>query len=145
MRSALFNGVIAHVRGPFLSSGNWWENNRWWREEWDIQTFDGNLYRIFRAAEEVGETVGRDCPVRAALAPPKTPASDIGQPHSPAGAGLREPEEPQNLRQVLECGVGQAGSVPLPLFLETTERAESLPPSSPVSVPLQYFVEGIYD
>jgi protein ImuB len=68
MRSAVFNGVIADIRGPFLSSGNWWENNRWWREEWDIQTADGNLYRIFRAAEEVGETVGRDCATRVALA-----------------------------------------------------------------------------
>jgi protein ImuB len=67
MRSPVFNGVIADVRGPFFSSGNWWENNRWWREEWDIQTADGNLYRIFRAAEEVGETVGRvSCPVRVA-------------------------------------------------------------------------------
>src|SRR5262249_25390140 len=63
MRSALFNGVIADVRGPFFSSGNWWENNRWWREEWDIQTSDGTLYRIFRPAED-GETVGRSCPVR---------------------------------------------------------------------------------
>jgi hypothetical protein len=64
MRSAIFNGIIADIRGPFFSSGNWWENNRWYREEWDIQTANGNLYRIFRAAEEVGETVGRVCPVR---------------------------------------------------------------------------------
>jgi protein ImuB len=119
MRSAVFNGVIVDVRGPFLSSGNWWENNRWWREEWDIQTSDGNLYRIFRAAEEVGETVGRDCavrvaPARTALAPPTTldsnerassPQSGTGlPPHSPADAGNRERDERQKIRQLLECG-----------------------------------------
>lgn len=52
VRSAVFNGVISDARGPFFSSGDWWENNRWWREEWDIQTADGSLYRIFHSAEE---------------------------------------------------------------------------------------------
>jgi len=55
MRSAVFSGVIADIRGPFLSSGNWWENNRWWREEWDVQTSNGDLYRIFRRATEVDD------------------------------------------------------------------------------------------
>ena len=27
-------------------SGNWWEQ-LWAREEWDVQTTDGRLYRIF--------------------------------------------------------------------------------------------------
>src|SRR5205085_7230566 len=97
MRSAIFNGVIADARGPFFSSGNWWESNRWWREEWDIQTADGNLYRIFRSA---GETDDHDTSVQ----------SGIGLPHSKT---LREIEEPQNLRQVLEC------DSPMPLLLET--------------------------
>jgi protein ImuB len=143
MRSTLFNGVIADVRGPFLSSGNWWENNRWEREEWDIQTSDGTLYRIFRAAKEVGETVGRacsmrgaPCSVRIALAPPTIPTLDSnkhnspaqsgrGQPHSPASAGFREIPGVQNLRQVLECGC------PLPLSLEADKRAQYLESSQP--------------
>jgi len=181
IRSAVFNGVIADIRGPFLSSGNWWENNRWEREEWDIQAADGTLYRIFRAAKEVGETVGRacsmrgaPCSVRIALAPPTIPTlesnehdpfpqSGIGLPHSKT---LREPEEPQNLRQVLECGS------PMPLSFEADKRAQHLKSSQPSlllrslmvpplpkgegwgegeeRVPLyrhgfEFFVEGVYD
>jgi nucleotidyltransferase/DNA polymerase involved in DNA repair len=48
--SSVFSGVIADLRGPFLSSGNWWEESRWAREEWDVQTLEGGLYRIFRCA-----------------------------------------------------------------------------------------------
>ncbi len=129
MRSAVFNGAIAHTRGPFFSSGNWWENNRWWREEWDIQTSDGNLYRIFRPA---GENDGY-C---------NSPKSGRGQPHSKT---LRKTEAPQNLRQVLECGIGQTGSVPMPLLLETDGRTQSFQPSPSQPDLLQYFLEGIYD
>jgi len=138
IRSGVFNGVIADVRGPFLSSGNWWENNCWWREEWDIQTSDGNLYRIFRAAEDVGETVGRSCPVRvapvrAALAPPTIATLDSNEHDSPAQSGiglphsrtLREIEEPQQFRQGLECGS------PMPLSLEADKRAQYLESSQP--------------
>jgi protein ImuB len=46
----VFSGTIAGVRGPFLSSGDWWEESRWSREEWDVQTADGALYRIYRCA-----------------------------------------------------------------------------------------------
>jgi protein ImuB len=89
MRSTVFNGVIADVRGPFFSSGNWWENNRWWREEWDIQTADGTLYRIFRAAEEVGETVGRvSCPERAAPVRVAPRAGEAGSQVAPVRATL---------------------------------------------------------
>ena len=126
IRSAVFNGVIADVHGPFLSSGNWWENNRWWREEWDIQTADGNLYRIFRPAEEVGETVGRACSIRVTLASPTTtldsnahapsPKSGIGLPHSKT---LREPDVPHQFRQVLECGS------PMPLSTDDPQSSES--------------------
>jgi len=156
IRSAVFNGVIADVRGPFLSSGNWWENNRWWREEWDIQAADGTLYRIFRAAKEVGETVGQacsmrgaPCSVRIALAPPTIPTLDSNKHNSPAQSGC-----------------------PLPLSLEADKRAQYLESSQPDlllrsqmvpplpkgegrgegegRIPLhrygfEFFVEGIYD
>lgn len=40
------SGSILKSLGPWRSSGHWWEN--WWaREEWDIQTKDGALYRLF--------------------------------------------------------------------------------------------------
>jgi hypothetical protein len=99
MRSAVFNGIIADARGPFFNSGNWWENNRWWREEWDIEAADGSLYRIFRPAGEIDDHNS-----------------------SPKSGG------------------------PMPLSLETDERAQSfqsLPPSQPLL--LQYFIEGVYD
>jgi len=48
--SPVFNGTIVGIRGPFLSSGNWWEESRWTREEWDVQTSGGALGRIFRSA-----------------------------------------------------------------------------------------------
>jgi nucleotidyltransferase/DNA polymerase involved in DNA repair len=48
--SPLYNGPVAGVRGPFLSSGDWWEESRWAREEWDVQTADGTLFRIYRCA-----------------------------------------------------------------------------------------------
>lgn len=51
IRSRAFSGAITDVRGPFNSSGNWWENNHWSREEWDVQTTAGVLYRIFRSPD----------------------------------------------------------------------------------------------
>ena len=44
-----FRGAIAAAAGPFLGSGNWWDNERWSREEWDVETAAGALLRIFRA------------------------------------------------------------------------------------------------
>ncbi len=35
------------ARGPWRSSGNWWDNNGWSRNEWDVETDDGALYRLF--------------------------------------------------------------------------------------------------
>jgi len=51
LRSPAFTGAIAEARGPFLSSGDWWDTGRWAREEWDVQTSDGSLFRIYRATE----------------------------------------------------------------------------------------------
>jgi protein ImuB len=49
--SSIFTGTIVDVRGPFLSSGNWWDATRWARDEWDVQTDGGELYRIIRSPE----------------------------------------------------------------------------------------------
>lgn len=37
--------VIAH-RGPWLLSGDWWDKQRWAREEWDVQLHNGLLCRL---------------------------------------------------------------------------------------------------
>src|SRR6185437_223042 len=51
LRSQVFNGPLVERRGPFLSSGNWWDSGRWAREEWDVETSVGSLFRIFRSNE----------------------------------------------------------------------------------------------
>jgi protein ImuB len=49
--SPCFNGAVADVRGPFLSSGNWWDDHHWAREEWDVQLAGGALLRLFRTSD----------------------------------------------------------------------------------------------
>ena len=51
VRSSVFNGAIVDLRGPFVSSGDWWDRNRWECEEWDVQASDGALYRISRSSD----------------------------------------------------------------------------------------------
>ncbi len=51
LRSEVFIGAIVETRGPFFSSGNWWDSGAWAREEWDVETSDGSLFRIFRSPE----------------------------------------------------------------------------------------------
>jgi protein ImuB len=51
VRSSVLNGAIVDLRGPFVSSGDWWDRDPWSREEWDVQAADGTLYRIFRSPE----------------------------------------------------------------------------------------------
>jgi protein ImuB len=42
-----FNGPIAQVRGPWLSSGEWWQADRAWRRtEYDVALGNGGLYRL---------------------------------------------------------------------------------------------------
>jgi protein ImuB len=48
-----FTSPITDVRGPWRGSGNWWEQEQLWkREEWDIQTRDGIVYRIFQTRDD---------------------------------------------------------------------------------------------
>jgi protein ImuB len=47
--SLKLNSPIQNLSGPFRSSGDWWEQEKLWdRDEWDIQTRDGSVYRIYR-------------------------------------------------------------------------------------------------
>jgi len=43
-------GVRGHVTasaGPWRTSGDWWTNDPWARDEWDVALSDGALYRIY--------------------------------------------------------------------------------------------------
>ncbi|MBA4146548.1 MAG: DNA polymerase Y family protein [Verrucomicrobia bacterium] len=44
---------IKSISGPFRTSGDWWEQARLWqRDEWDIETADGTMYRIYHANDD---------------------------------------------------------------------------------------------
>jgi len=45
VRSADVRGKIIDRRGPFLTSGNWWDEKSWACAEWDLQLEDGKLVR----------------------------------------------------------------------------------------------------
>lgn len=51
LQSAVVQGQIREARGPWRSSGQWWDNERWARDEWDVQASNGRLYRICRQAD----------------------------------------------------------------------------------------------
>jgi impB/mucB/samB family protein len=45
VRSAEVSGKIIAQRGPYLLSGNWWDEKSWSRAEWDLQLQNGELVR----------------------------------------------------------------------------------------------------
>jgi len=48
LQSAGIAGVVAVAAGPWRSSGNWWIEESWNRDEWDIALSTGALYRIYK-------------------------------------------------------------------------------------------------
>lgn len=52
IRSSVVSGAVIDCRGPYFSSGDWWDRNVWEREEWDVQAGNGTLYRIYRSGGE---------------------------------------------------------------------------------------------
>jgi protein ImuB len=40
---------IKCARGPWCISGTWWDQRRWARQEWDVETENGELYRLRNA------------------------------------------------------------------------------------------------
>jgi protein ImuB len=46
LRSPQINGEVADQRGPYLLSGNWWDEKSWARAEWDMQLENGDLVRV---------------------------------------------------------------------------------------------------
>src|SRR5213083_3656176 len=49
VRSAETSGKIIDQRGPYLLSGNWWDEKSWARAEWDLQLENGELIRAHEA------------------------------------------------------------------------------------------------
>jgi protein ImuB len=42
----LMSARIKRVRGPWCISGAWWDERRWSRQEWDVETEKGEVYRV---------------------------------------------------------------------------------------------------
>jgi hypothetical protein len=51
IRNARTNASVLRSQGPFRASGQWWENV-WSREEWDVETRQGELYRLVRKSNQ---------------------------------------------------------------------------------------------
>ena len=45
LQSERIRGQVVDQRGPYLISGNWWDEKSWTRAEWDLQLEDGELVR----------------------------------------------------------------------------------------------------
>ncbi len=46
--SPTVNGRVVVAKGPWRTSGDWWQASAWNREEWDVALESGALYRLFR-------------------------------------------------------------------------------------------------
>jgi protein ImuB len=40
-------GTVVTAKGPWRTSGDWWQTTTWNRDEWDIEISTGGLYRLF--------------------------------------------------------------------------------------------------
>src|SRR5213083_103712 len=49
VRSADIRGNVIEQRGPYLISGNWWDEKSWARAEWDLHTENGEAVRVHEA------------------------------------------------------------------------------------------------
>src|SRR5947207_11431736 len=43
LRSAEVQGEVLREKGPYRTSGNWWNENAWQRSEWDLEMENGTL------------------------------------------------------------------------------------------------------
>ena len=49
--SPSFSGRVVMARGPWRTSGEWWRDDAWNRDEWDVALDSGSLYRLFREVD----------------------------------------------------------------------------------------------
>ena len=46
------HGKVLNAAGPWRSSGDWWRETAWNRDEWDVTLANGALYRVYREPTE---------------------------------------------------------------------------------------------
>ena len=46
-----FSAPLGESSGPWISSGEWWDRQAWERTEWEVESADGRLYRIFQQGD----------------------------------------------------------------------------------------------
>lgn len=51
LRSAQVQGEVLEQDGPFMASGNWWDEKAWARAEWDLELENGPLCRCHESNE----------------------------------------------------------------------------------------------
>ena len=49
-RSAKIQGAVRKEKGPYLASGNWWDEKAWDRAEWDVELENGALCQCHSTA-----------------------------------------------------------------------------------------------
>jgi protein ImuB len=49
IRGGDVRGQVLNLRGPYLISGNWWDENSWARAEWDLELESGELFRCHQS------------------------------------------------------------------------------------------------
>jgi protein ImuB len=52
-QSKKISGKLVDQRGPYLSSGNWWDEKIWSRSEWDLQLENNVLVRCYQSLPSV--------------------------------------------------------------------------------------------
>lgn len=50
VRTTKVSGAVRAEKGPYLASGNWWDENAWERAEWDVELETGALCRCHSSA-----------------------------------------------------------------------------------------------
>jgi protein ImuB len=49
--SPTVNGRVVMAKGPWRTSGEWWREDAWNRDEWDVALEGGGLYRLYRETD----------------------------------------------------------------------------------------------
>ena len=52
LAASSIHGKILNAAGPWRTSGDWWTQTAWNRDEWDVTLSNGALYRIYREPDQ---------------------------------------------------------------------------------------------